>query len=221
MLALTMAKRKVDSENRAFQRQWVTEYMFTDIAGNPVCLIGGANVTHYKTKSQDKLKNLNAEQKLKKVEELKKNVTFQQTFFTRAKSQSEAVVNASFIVAEEKAKITRELKWTVKILRDAIFFQGKTKIKYLPLSYVLLIENKKKQKLLKQGRKLKGTNVYLNEHPIKKNADIARQARILRKQKKIQSTWTSDCKIFMKLNGTPEQPKVLVIRKMTELEKYN
>uniref|UniRef100_A0A3B4FQX6 DUF4371 domain-containing protein n=1 Tax=Pundamilia nyererei TaxID=303518 RepID=A0A3B4FQX6_9CICH len=39
-----MVERKVDSENRAFQRQWVTEYMFTDIAGNPVCLISGANV---------------------------------------------------------------------------------------------------------------------------------------------------------------------------------
>lgn len=41
-------------------------------------------------------------------------------------------------------------------------------------------------------------------------------ARILRKQKKIQSTWTSDCKIFIKLNGTPEQAKVLVIKEMTE-----
>lgn len=40
---------------------------------------------HYKTKHQDKLKNLNAEQKIKKVEELKKNLTFQQMLFTRAK----------------------------------------------------------------------------------------------------------------------------------------
>lgn len=64
-------------------------------------------------------------------------------------------------------------------------------------------------------------NVYVNEHLIKKNSDIARQARLLRKQKKIQSTWTSDCKIFIKLNGTPEQAKVLVIKEMTELEKYN
>lgn len=72
-----MVERKVDSESRAFQRQWVTEYMFTDIAGKPVCLISGANVAvikefnlrrHYETKRQDKLKNLNAEQKLQKVE---------------------------------------------------------------------------------------------------------------------------------------------------------
>uniref|UniRef100_A0A669FB93 DUF4371 domain-containing protein n=1 Tax=Oreochromis niloticus TaxID=8128 RepID=A0A669FB93_ORENI len=104
-----MVERKVDSESRAFQHQWVAEYMFTDIAGKPVCL-SGANVAvikefnlrrHYETKRQDKLKNLNAEQKLQKVEELKKNLTFHQTFFTRAKSHSEAVMKASFIVAEE------------------------------------------------------------------------------------------------------------------------
>uniref|UniRef100_A0A3P9CFD4 SPIN-DOC-like zinc-finger domain-containing protein n=1 Tax=Maylandia zebra TaxID=106582 RepID=A0A3P9CFD4_9CICH len=89
-----MAKRKVDSVNRAFQHRWVTEYMFTDIAGKSVCLIYGANVAvikefnlrqHYETKHQDKLKNLNAEQKLQKVEELKKNLTFQQTFFHQSK----------------------------------------------------------------------------------------------------------------------------------------
>uniref|UniRef100_A0A3Q2X4A3 DUF4371 domain-containing protein n=1 Tax=Haplochromis burtoni TaxID=8153 RepID=A0A3Q2X4A3_HAPBU len=53
---------------------------------------------------QDKLENLNAQQKIQEVEELKKNLTFQQTFFTRAKSQSEAVVKASFILAEQRAK---------------------------------------------------------------------------------------------------------------------
>uniref|UniRef100_A0A3B4FC09 DUF4371 domain-containing protein n=1 Tax=Pundamilia nyererei TaxID=303518 RepID=A0A3B4FC09_9CICH len=85
----------------AFQHRWEAEYMFTDIAGKPVCLISGANVAvikefnlrrHYETKRQDKLKNLNAEQKLQKVEELKKNLTFH-----------EAVVKASFIVAEAKS----------------------------------------------------------------------------------------------------------------------
>lgn len=90
--------------------------MFTDIAGKPVCLLCGANVAvikeynvkrHYETKHQDKLKNLNAEQKMQKVEELKKNMKIQQMFFTRAKSQSEAAVKASFIVAEEIAKSGR------------------------------------------------------------------------------------------------------------------
>ena len=85
--------------------------MFTEIAGKPVCLICGANVAvikefnlrrHYETKHKDNLKDLDAEQKVQKAEELKKNLTIQQTFFTRAKSQSEAAVKASFIVAEEQ-----------------------------------------------------------------------------------------------------------------------
>ncbi|KAM3612810.1 uncharacterized protein V6R79_015011 [Siganus canaliculatus] len=79
---------------------------------------------------------------------------------------------------------------------------------------------KHKMNLLKQGRLLKGTQVYLNEHLTKRNGEIARQARFLRKQQKIQSTWTSNCKVFIKLNGTPEQAKVLVIKELEELNKY-
>ena len=70
--------------------------MFTDIASKPICLICGGNVAvikeynvrqHYETKHQDKLINLDAEQKLQEVEELKRNLTSQQTFFTKVKSQ--------------------------------------------------------------------------------------------------------------------------------------
>lgn len=111
-----MAKRKIDSENGGFQNRWENEYMFTEIAGKPVCLLCGGNVAvmkeynlrrHYETKHEDKCKNLGTVQKLQKVEELKKNLTSQQTFFTKAKPQSEAAVKASFIVAEEIAKSGR------------------------------------------------------------------------------------------------------------------
>ncbi|KAM4620367.1 general transcription factor II-I repeat domain-containing protein 2 [Polymixia lowei] len=50
---------------------------------------------------------MDAEWKLQKVEELKRNLTSQQTFFTKAKSPSEAAVKASFIVAGEIAKSGR------------------------------------------------------------------------------------------------------------------
>ncbi|PVD35170.1 hypothetical protein C0Q70_06451 [Pomacea canaliculata] len=36
MQAVTMAKRKVDFENRIFQSQWEADYMFTNISGRPV-----------------------------------------------------------------------------------------------------------------------------------------------------------------------------------------
>lgn len=82
------------------------------------------------------------------------------------------------------------------------------------------VNRKHKSALLKQGRKLKGTNVFINEHLTKRNSDIARKARILKKQGKIQSTWTSNCKVLIKLNGTPEHVKIVVIRNMEELDRY-
>lgn len=89
-----------------------------------------------------------------------------------------------------------------------------------PAIIVRFANRKHKTALLKQGKKLKGSDVFMNEHLIKRNADIARKARYLRKQGKIQNTWTTNCKVFIKLNGTPEQAKVLVIRNMEELDKY-
>lgn len=73
---------------------------------------------------------------------------------------------------------------------------------------------------MKQGKKLKGTNVYLNDHLIKRNADIAKKARIMRKQDKIQNTWVMNCKVYIKLKGTPEEAKVVIIRDIEELKKY-
>ena len=92
--------------------------MFTDIVGKHVCLICGSSVSvikifnlrrHYETKHQELQNNLNIEQKLQKAEEFNENLISQQTFFTKAKSQNEAAVKASFIVAEEIAKSSRQV----------------------------------------------------------------------------------------------------------------
>ncbi|XP_068174441.1 centrosomal protein of 89 kDa isoform X2 [Antennarius striatus] len=77
-----------------------------------------------------------------------------------------------------------------------------------PSALIIRFTNReKKMALLKQGRKLKGTNVFINEHLTKKNADIARIARQLKKQGKIQQTWVTNCKIFIKLNNNRRQQK--------------
>lgn len=89
-----------------------------------------------------------------------------------------------------------------------------------PAVIMRFINRKNKAALLKQGRKLKGTDIYMNDHLTRRNADIARKARQLRKQGKIQHTWVSNCKIFIKLNGTPEEAKVLVVKSMQDLDKY-
>lgn len=82
------------------------------------------------------------------------------------------------------------------------------------------MSRKTKIELLKQGKKLKGTGVYLNEHLTKKTAEIARQARSLKKQNKIQATWTRNCKVMIRLNGNPEEAKVVMIRELKDLEQY-
>lgn len=89
------------------------------------------------------------------------------------------------------------------------------------LAVILRFMNRKnKIALLKQHRKLKGTDVFMDEHQAKNNADIARKARQLKKQRKIQNTWTANCKVFIKLNGTPEEVKVICIRNITDLDKF-
>lgn len=76
---------------------------------------------------------------------------------------------------------------------------------------------KQKIELLRQAKKLKGTGVFLNEHLTQKNGEIARQARILKKQNKILATWTRNCKIMIRQS---EESKVMVIREMKDLDKY-
>ncbi|XP_074488096.1 general transcription factor II-I repeat domain-containing protein 2-like [Sebastes fasciatus] len=111
-----MAKRKVDFENRGFQGRWEAEYMFADIKGKAVCLVCGDGVAvmkeynvrrHYEAKHHDRYKHLDMKQRFQKVEELKRSLVSQQAMFTNAKSQSEAAVKASFIVATEVAKSAR------------------------------------------------------------------------------------------------------------------
>ena len=111
-----MAKRKVDFENRGFQDKWEAQYMFADVKGKAVCLLCGDSVAvikeynikrHYEMKHHDKYKHLDTTQRLQKVEELKRSLVSQQAMFTKAKSQSEAAVKASFIVAAEIAKSSR------------------------------------------------------------------------------------------------------------------
>jgi len=89
-----------------------------------------------------------------------------------------------------------------------------------PAIVLRFVATKHKRDILKQGKKLKGSDVYINEHLTKKNADIARMARNLRKQMKIQATWTRNGKVIIKLNGTPEEAKIITVRDLRELERF-
>ncbi|KAK2812118.1 hypothetical protein Q5P01_000071 [Channa striata] len=80
-----MAKRKVDAEKRGFQARWEAEYLFTEVKGKPVCLLCGEilavmkeyNVRRHDQTSQkhtNKDKNMDTEQRLQNVEELKRGL---------------------------------------------------------------------------------------------------------------------------------------------------
>lgn len=89
-----------------------------------------------------------------------------------------------------------------------------------PAIIVRFVSRRNKAELLRQARKLKGTGVYINEHLTKKNADIARQAQSLWKQNNIQATWSRNGRVMIRLNGTPEEARVIVVREVIDLEKF-
>lgn len=74
------------------------------------------------------------------------------------------------------------------------------------------VYRKHKLALLKQGQKLKGSNIFINSQITERNADIARKARSLKKAQKIQHTWVTNFKIFITLNGTSENAQVFLVR---------
>lgn len=63
--------------------------------------------------------------------------------------------------------------------------------------------------MLKQSRNLKGTGLYINEHLIKKNAEIAGNASMLGKKTRFKTHGQGMGECL--LNGPPEQAKVFVL----------
>ena len=91
----------------------------------------------------------------------------------------------------------------------------------IPSIIIRFVNRKHKSELLKQGVKLKGTRVFMNEHLTAKNGAIAKEARSLWKDKKIKGTWTRDCKVLIKTNATrTEAEKVKMIRELSDLDAY-
>ncbi|XP_057673809.1 uncharacterized protein LOC130904797 [Corythoichthys intestinalis] len=61
-----------------------------------------------------------------------------------------------------------------------------------------LADHKTKTALLNQHRHLKGSKIFLNDNLTRRNAEIARKARQLKKAGKIANTCVSDCRILVK-----------------------
>ena len=81
-----------------------------------------------------------------------------------------------------------------------------------PSIVLKLKSHKAKLKILCNAKKLRGSDVYINEHLTIHNADLARKAREYKRKELILSTWRKNCNVIIKTKGqTPEQCKVITI----------
>lgn len=69
---------------------------------------------------------------------------------------------------------------------------------------IKFLNRKYKVEVLKRARKRQGPGVYINEHLTKKDADLPKNGNILRKQGKIQTTWTRNGTVYIRLDEPPE-----------------
>ena len=75
-----------------------------------------------------------------------------------------------------------------------------------------LKSRKAKLKILSNAKKLRGSDVYINEHRTRQNADLARKTREYKRKGLILSTWTKNCNVIIRTKGqTPEHCKVITI----------
>ena len=55
-----------------------------------------------------------------------------------------------------------------------------------------------KRSLMKERKKLRGSDIYLNDHLTRMNSDLEKKARIMKKEGQIHSFWTINGRIFIK-----------------------
>ena len=78
-------------------------------------------------------------------------------------------------------------------------------------SIVLKLKSRKaKVKILFNGKKLRGRDVYINDHLRRHNADLARNAKEYKRRELILLTWKKICNVIINTKGqTPEKFMVI------------
>lgn len=66
------------------------------------------------------------------------------------------------------------------------------------LVIVRFVSRKKKYEVMKAKSTLKGKNIYINDHLTRLNAEVFKKTRELKKQNKLEATWTRNGKVFIK-----------------------
>ena len=93
-----------------------------------------------------------------------------------------------------------------------------------PLIVMKFVNRKSKERVLKTAAKnrrdLKREKVFINEHLTSKNAKIAKQARILWRQRCIISTWTRNGTVFVKYLDNNNATKVMSVKELSYLTQF-
>ena len=82
---------------------------------------------------------------------------------------------------------------------------------------VKLHHNSTKFEIIKNSKKLKGTDTYINEHLTQFNSDIFYKARQLRKDKVILHCWTINGITFIIKNEDSSPVKITDINKFSDI----
>ena len=98
----------------------------------------------------------------------------------------------------------------------------------IPLSIIVrFVSRRTKDRVVKNASGLrdynrdKGIKVGINEHLTKKNSDIYKHARDLKKKKLIFNTYTRNCKVLIRtLGDTAEERRPYHIKNMADFTKY-
>lgn len=102
-------KRKVGDEHRQFQEKWEMQYFFVEHRGTPTCLICTEKVAvhkeynlkrHYTTRHAEEYAKYQGDERANRVANLKTCLLRQQDFFKKATKESNAAVEASYMVSE-------------------------------------------------------------------------------------------------------------------------
>jgi len=94
---------------------------------------------------------------------------------------------------------------------------GKKKIDGTQTVIIRFVSRKTKERVLLYARKkMRGSGVFVNEHLTKKNGQIAKRARELKKAGKLMDTWVRDTKVFIKI----AEKQVRVVKNIEELSQF-
>ena len=107
-------KRKVDSECRVFNKEWITKYFFTEVRPTAVCLICQETVAvfkeynisrHFATKHANYASKQSTKERA--AQRLMAYLQSQQNFFRRQTASQDSITKASFVLGFKLAKASK------------------------------------------------------------------------------------------------------------------